>query len=150
MSAARCPVVSDNVRLSARQSRFIGALIGGASMSEAAAAAGVVDRTARRWLSQAAVRAELARCSAAVLGEVSVRLVSAMSEAVDVLRAIMSDPAASAPARTSAARAVLDGGLRLAELVSISERVAALEAYQEQREPAGDVLAIGGLRDGDI
>lgn len=143
-------MVSDNVRLSAREVRFIGALVGGASESDAAAVAGVSDRTARRWLVRPAVRQELARCSAAVLGEVSVRLVAVMSEAIDVLRSVMSDPAASAPARTSAARAVLEVGLRLAELVSLSDRVAVLEAHQEQERSSGDELLIGGLRGGDI
>ena len=150
MSAVRCPVVSDNVRLSARQSRFIGALIGGASMSEAAAAAGVVDRTARRWLSQAAVRGELARCTAGVLSEVAARLVSVMAGMIDVLDEVAHDESASAAARTGAARAALDAGLRLAELVSLSDRVAALEARQDQEQARRDDLLSGGLRSGDI
>ena len=60
------------------------------------------------------------------------------------------DESASAAARTGAARAALDAGLRLAELVSLSDRVAALEARQDQEQARRDDLLIGGLRSGDI
>jgi len=46
---------------------------------------------------------------------------------MDILCQIMRDEGASDGARVSAARAVLDSGLRLAELVTLAERVAALE-----------------------
>jgi len=44
-----------------------------------------------------------------------------------VLSEVMGDAAAHPGARVSAARAVLESGLRLAELVSLSERVTELE-----------------------
>jgi len=47
------------------------------------------------------------------------------------LRAVQSDTCASASARVSAARAILESGLKLSEVVALSERVAILEARLE-------------------
>ena len=44
-----------------------------------------------------------------------------------MLHGIMTDPEANDAPRVSAARAVLESGLRLAELVTLAERVARLE-----------------------
>ena len=55
------------------------------------------------------------------------RVACQMGTALDVLSEVMEDTAAHPGARVSAARAVLESGLRLAELVSLSERVAELE-----------------------
>jgi len=54
-----------------------------------------------------------------------------MSESLEVLRAVQSDTCASASARVSAARAILESGLKLSEVVALSERVAILEARLE-------------------
>jgi len=51
---------------------------------------------------------------------------------MDVLVEIMRDEEASDSSRVSAARAVLDSGLRLAELVTLAERVAAIEDRMEE------------------
>lgn len=137
--------------LSAREVRFVGALLGGAAVPVAAEAASVSERTGWRYLERAEVRAELARRSAGALSEVSARLSVAMGDALAVLSAVMGDGKASAAARVSAARCVLEAGLRLAELVTLSERVAMLEARAEVAESGeGGTLAIGGLRRGDI
>jgi len=57
---------------------------------------------------------------------VSRRLAEEMGAALDELCAIMRTGASEA-ARVSAARAVLGSGLRLAELVTLAERVSELE-----------------------
>jgi len=57
-----------------------------------------------------------------------------MDVALDVLHEIMVDAASPPTPRVSAARAVLDAGLRYAELVSLAGRVSALEEKVAERE----------------
>ena len=123
--------MADNGGLSRREARFVSALLASSSVGDAAAVAGVSERSASRYLAREAVRAELARRHAGVLGHVAARLVGAMSESLEVLRAVQSDTCASASARVSAARAILESGLKLSEVVALSERVAILEARLE-------------------
>ena len=90
--------MADIGALSRREVRFIGALVVSASVGEAAALAGVSERSASRYLARAEVRAELARRQAGVLAHVSARLLEAMSESVEVLRELQRDEhAARAP-----------------------------------------------------
>jgi len=136
--------------LSSREVRFIGALLGGQDVPACAELAGVSERTGWRYLERPAVRSELARRQDAALGEASARLSVAMSESVDVLREVMRDKVASAPARVSAARAVLDAGLKLSELVSLAERLSEVERRLTERQASESGIRIGGLKAGDI
>lgn len=121
--------------LSSREVRFIGALLAGQDVPRGAELAVVSERTGWRYLERPAVRRELARRQDAALSEASARLSAAMSQAVSVLCEVMCSAEVAAmrgaTVRVSAARAVLDGGLRLSELVSLSERVALLEAVSD-------------------
>ena len=89
------------------------------------------ERTAWTYLGDPAVKAELAAHQDAVLGDAARRLAREMGAALDVLCAIMRDKGATDAARVSAARAVLDSGLKLAELVTLADRVAELERRLE-------------------
>jgi len=120
--------MADTGGLSWREARLVAALLVSPSVSAAAAAAGVSERSASRYLARPRVRAELAVQQSGALGHVAARLVLAMGESVEVLRSVQSDKAVSASARVAAARALLASGLQLAELVALSERVAQLEA----------------------
>jgi len=127
-----------NDTVSAAQRRFIGQLLSAPTVRRAAEASGVSERTAWRYLRAPAVRHELAERQDGILGQVARRLTCEMGAAVDVLSEVMEDTAAHPGARVSAARAVLESGLRLAELVSLSERVAELERIvSKENEHAG-------------
>ena len=117
---------------SPRQRRFLAALVSCASVRDAAAAAKISETTAWRYLQDPALKRALAERQTAVLGHASRRLAREMGAAMDVLVEIMRDEEASDSSRVSAARAVLDSGLRLAELVTLAERVAALEESMEE------------------
>jgi phage terminase small subunit len=123
--------VTDNDTLTPRQRRFVNALITAPSVRSAAQESGVGEKTAWRYLALPAVRAELSLHGDVRLAEVSRRLALAMGRALDVLIVLMSDSGLAAErgasARVSAARAVLDSGLRMAELVTLATRVAELE-----------------------
>ena len=73
------------------------------------------------------MRAELAKRQDGLLGHTARRLASEMETAMDVLHEVMVSRDAPDAPRVSAARAVLDSGLRLAELVALAQRVEALE-----------------------
>lgn len=113
--------------LSAKEYRFIRAVLAGYEIPASATIAGVSERTGWRWLSRPTIRRELARHQEAVLGIVARRMAREMGAALDVLSAIMLDTGATDSARVSAARAVLDSGLRLTELVTLADRVDELE-----------------------
>lgn len=119
--------MGDNGRLSARQRRFLAALVAAPTVRQAAAKAGIGETTAWRYLGDPAVRTALAERQDGVLGHVSRRLAAEMGGALDTLRAIMRDKEASPASRVSAARTVLECGLKLAELVALAQRVAEIE-----------------------
>ncbi len=108
----------------------MGAVLSAPTLREAAHLAGVSEASAWRYLQSPAVRQELAERQDGILGHVARRLASEMGKALDVLSEVMQDEAANPGPRVSAAKAVLESGLRLAELVSLSERVAELERRQ--------------------
>ena len=118
--------------LNSRQRRFVAALVACPTVRDAATAAKIGERTAWRYLGEPSVKRALAERQTAVLGHASRRLAREMGKAMDVLVEIKRDEEASDSSRVSAARAVLDSGLRLAELVTLAERVAALEESMEE------------------
>lgn len=145
--------MAENVRLTRAEARFVAAALEARTVCEAAELSGIAERTAYRYLARAEVRAELAQRAGGVLSQVSARLADAMGVAVDGLLELAANPEVSAGARVSAYRGLLDGGLKLAEIVALSDRLAALEArIDEQGAEAveGSGFRIGGLSRGDI
>ena len=119
--------MAENGTLSRRERRFVAAMLEAPTVRDAASQAGLGERTCYTYLGRPAVRAELTARQDALLGLAARRLAKEMGAALDVLVAVMNSKSASDAARVSAARAVLDSGLRLAELVSLADRVAELE-----------------------
>ena len=119
-----------NGALTPRQRRFLAAVIATPDVRTASKASGVSERTCWRYLADPAVRSELSRRQDAVIGGAARRLAERMDAAVHVLSAIMASPTELSAVRVSAAKAILDAGLRLAELVSLQDRVSALETAQ--------------------
>ena len=106
---------------------LIAALAGGATMADAARAAGVGERTVYRRLQTPAFRARVIAARADLVERAAARLADAAGAAVTTLGELL--VAGTPPAvRLGAARAVLELGLRLREQQEIEERLAALEA----------------------
>jgi len=114
--------------LNPKQRRLVASLMGAPSVRAAASEAGVSERTAWRWLGADAVRRELTRRQDAILVELASSLVADASEAREVLATIMRDASVSAGIRVRAACAIQDAALRFAELWTLSERLARVEA----------------------
>jgi hypothetical protein len=113
--------------LKRRQRAFVGALLVAPTIKQAAECVGVTERTARRWWTLPEVQAELRRLQEQELSAAARQAVLGMGEALGVLREIVKDRRAPRAHRISAARAVLAVGLRVYELHTLAERVAALE-----------------------
>ena len=124
--------MAENV-LPVRKRRFVEALLGGATQGQCAVLLGVSDRQARRYMTDPQVRRALAQGQDLAIEHVARKAAQTMTEALDTLSAITRDGSCSDTARVSAARAVLEAGLRFRELVDLASHVTALEeATSEQ------------------
>ena len=111
--------------------KLLTALLTTSTISSAAEMAGVTEKTIRNRLSDPNFRAEYERRQSMTLDAACKALQAAMTDAVDVLTSIMKETDTSPATRISAARSVLDYGVKLTELTDLAARVAALEASAE-------------------
>ncbi len=101
-------------------------LAAGATVAEAAAKCGVSLRTVARRQKEPAFRQLVVDTRSQLLERAAAQLVAAATEAVEVLRALLS--AAGETAKLGAARAILEHALRFRENSEFAARLAALEA----------------------
>jgi len=104
------------------------AIAAGRTVRDAAATAGVSERTAYRRLADEAFIARTAQLRGEMIDRAAGRLADAMGEASDVLRALLTSGEDRVKLR--AASEVLTQGLRVAELVELQRRVEELERRQ--------------------
>lgn len=104
----------DNMNIMTRNGTALAvALASGASVTDAAAAAGIGRTTAHRRLRDPAFLEELAQVRQQMLAEGTSRLAEAMVSAVTVLETIAADETVSPAVRVAAAGRLLEGGLRV-------------------------------------
>lgn len=113
--------------LTALKQRFVSALLVHNTIADAAAALGISERTAHRYMKDAAVRAALFSAQQELLRAAAQRALSEVTRALEVLAEIACSPAVPPPSRVAAAKAILDAATRLYDVASLSERVQALE-----------------------
>lgn len=121
------PGESANVRpvnLTPAQETAVLVLVATGSTSEAATAAGVTDRSVRRWLSSDDFRAAYRAASRTAAGEALSRLLSAQNRAVETLVGCLT--AQSPATRVRAARALLEVGARAVD-DDLDQRIDELE-----------------------
>jgi phage terminase small subunit len=119
--------MAGNGRLTAKQRKFVSAMMTARTVGEAAKVAGISERTARRYLRNEAVRAALSQALDDALGSVTRQVVQKMTRALGTLEQVHADKLQPASARVSAARAILEAGPKLREAVDLAERVTRLE-----------------------
>ena len=109
------------------EQRAIEALLAGATPSATAAAAGISERTLRRWC-QRPHFADALSCAQRSVFDDALRLLRVTAlDAVRALRTVLNDQNAPPASRVAAARVVLEQAHRARELEEIEERIAALE-----------------------
>jgi phage terminase small subunit len=114
-----------------KQQKFVTALASELTVEAAANAAGIARATAYRWLEQPSVQAAVKEIERHAIEATARGLVSLASHALAVLQEAMNDPATPMATRVRAADAALNRLLQLRDLVSIEDRISAIEARLE-------------------
>jgi hypothetical protein len=119
-------------RRGAADAVLVAALAGGATQADAAAEAGVSERTVRRRLDAPAFRQDLDVARADLVRTSTDRLVAGVGAAIDTLEELM----ATAPAyvRVRAATAMLDAAHKWRSTMDLEERIGRLEALLNDRK----------------
>jgi len=119
--------MAESGNLGAKKSRAIAALLTSSSVIEAAAVAGIGERTLHRWLEEPAFRQALAAAESDAIRSAVRLLCGDMGANLATMRSIRDDPDQSATLQLRAAIA-LDASLqKWRDLASTEERLAALE-----------------------
>jgi hypothetical protein len=105
---------------------LIAALAAGATQEDAAAQAGVSERTVRRRLDDPGFSRQVSAARAEMVARAVAQLAAASTEAVETLRGLLGSPLDFA--RLAAARAILEVGMKMREQGELAERVEQLEA----------------------
>lgn len=113
--------------LNTNQRKALAALLAEPTVTAAAARAGLAERTLYYYLSDETFKRELRQRQDAILASVTSALVGLSGEAVQVLRAVLSDPKATASVKVRAALGWLKHTRDSVELDVLADRVAALE-----------------------
>ena len=117
-----------------KQKAALQALMQFTSRKEAAAAAGIAERTLREYLHDEAFVAELNRLYDDWMDECTRELQQAVKMAIQTLKGSLSDEAASVPAKIAAAKAILEMAPKYLELNNIIQRIDALEKDMERKD----------------
>ena len=115
----------------ASNEKVIAALLTTKTQQEAAKVAGVSERTIYNLLQDAAFMNEYNEARHALIADAATQAQKALSSAIAALRDIVNDYNYTAGARVSAARALLEYGLRLTEISDINARLDELEKRAE-------------------
>jgi len=113
--------------LTRRQEVFITALLSCPTIAHAARTAGIAEVTAGRWLKELSFQEAYRTARRHVVQHAIVQVQQATGTAVQTLVAVMEDAEASASARVSAAKAILETAVKAVEVEDLEARIAALE-----------------------
>jgi transposase-like protein len=119
--------MTEKALITVKQQAALDSLLADGDQVKAARAAGVNDRTLRRWMHDPAFAAALQQAQDATLDAVTSDLVRAAGGAVALLRETVDNADAALGLRLQAARTLLDAALRWRELRGIERRLDALE-----------------------
>lgn len=105
--------------MTAKQTKALQGLLLYPTKKEAAAFAGVSETTMRTYLADPEFQAELRKAFAQMVQDAADSLKRTLSPAIQALQSIVADDEQSASARISAARSLLEFGLRYSEFSDI-------------------------------
>ena len=109
--------------MTTNQQRALTALLTCRTRRDAARAAGLDPRTVRRYFEDAEFVAAYKRELSGLIDDAAAQAKRALSPALGVLQEITEDAAQPASARISAARCILEYGLRLTEIADILQEL---------------------------
>lgn len=121
-------------KLSPRQVKALASYFDTGDVSQATSAAGVNRSTFYRWVNEDPLfQAAMAEAEARALAFLSGRLVSLAKKATDTIEAVLDSKTATTAQRLRAADIILSNLLRVRELVTLEERLTALEEREANR-----------------
>ena len=112
--------------------RALAALLTCPTKAQAAAQAGIAERTLRSYLSDPEFQREYNKAFGRLVNEATRQAQQALSPAISALRDIVEDDTENSQARIAAARSLLEYGLKLTELLDIVTRLEELERWREE------------------
>ena len=115
-------------KLSRNKERAISALLSHPSIPGAAKIIGVGEKTLWRWLQLENFKRRYKEARREVVRQAIALVQAGMSDAVKALQDVMTDEKAPASARVSAARAMIDMGLKASEIMDLESRIENLES----------------------
>jgi transposase-like protein len=120
-------------KLTPVQERAIVALLANSTIKRAAKSIGVDETTLWRWLQDKDFHNAYRTARRESVSQAIARLQQASSEAVNTLREVVKDKKQPAPARVSAAKAILEFSMKAVEIEDMAERLAQVEAVLAQQ-----------------
>ena len=111
--------------------KALAALLTSDTQAEAAKKCGLSERTLRLYLDDPEFYTEYQQRRQQLVTDATKKLQTYMQSAVDTLYAIKNDAEVSPAVRASAARALLEYGLKYTDAADLAERIAALESQME-------------------
>ena len=113
--------------LSVNQTRALNALLTCKNQTEAARVAGINPRTLRKYMTQTEFQAAYKSAVAELVADATRQAQRALAPAIAALKAIVENPEEPSGARISAARALLEYGLKLTEFNDVLKELRMLE-----------------------
>ncbi len=121
-------------RINKKQHLVISALITERTMEDAARKAGIGKTTIFRWLQDEAFQNAYRQARSEIVRHAITQAQNACSEAITVLKEIMSSKEAPASTRVSAAKVVLETSIKAVELEDIIARIEKIETHLNSKD----------------
>lgn len=115
-----------------KQQKALVALLTQPTKEKAATAAGITSKTLRSYLDDPEFRAEYRKAYSELVEDATRKVQQTLDPAVAVLREVMEDGSENGQVRVSAARSVLEYGLKMTEQTDILNRLQDLEAAMQE------------------
>lgn len=115
-----------------KQQKALVALLTQPTKEKAATAAGITSKTLRSYLDDPEFRAEYRKAFSELVEDATRKVQKTLDPAVAVLREVMENDSENGQVRVSAARSVLEYGLKMTEQTDILNRLQELEAAMQE------------------
>ena len=114
-------------KLSLNKQKAIAALISEPSIPKAAKVVGVGEKTLWRWLKDENFKKEYQASRNQIVIQVFAQVQAGLTEAVNTLREVMKNKKAPASSRVSAAKTMLDIGVKSIDVEDLEKRISEIE-----------------------
>lgn len=126
--------MAEQEHLTLKQEKVIAALLSEVTITAAANKAGVGERTIYTWLNEPVFKEAYRVACRASVQQVIAQLQNASNNALSVLLEIMNDKKEKASIRLTAAKTLLENGIKAFELEDLAQRVETLEKQFKEEQ----------------